>query len=528
MNEIRSLLVLELRSLYGINQFLHTKDPKAKKRCYLLLGAWVILIATVFAYVGGLAYGLCALGMGDIVPMYLTALASLLIVAFGFFTAGNRIFGRKGYDLLASMPVKSSSIVVSRFLAMYAEDLVLTLVVLLPGVAVYGVCTKPGPGFYLTALLGGLLIPAIPLVAATLLGSLVLALSSRMKHKSIMQSVLMVGLVIAVMVGSFRMGPAMEEMTPEAFASLAVTIRDLFGQMYPPALWLGDAMAGGDLMGLGLFALVSLGILVLALLVVTANFQAIKRRLQSFTAKHDYKLGAMQSRGLRKALYLREAKRYFSSSVYVTNTIVGPILGCILAVALGIVGLDGVQSYLQLPLDLTGLLPFVFAGVFCMMTTTATAISMEGRQFWVVKSLPIPTKDLLDSKILLNLSLMLSFYLVSVAAMAIGLKPGFWELVWLILIPGAVMVFSVVFGITVNLKLHSFDWEKEETIVKQSASAALGGFAGFFLAAGMGVAVFLIPAEFGNPARALMCLVLLAVTALLYRKNNRVELHTLS
>ncbi len=525
MNEIRSLLVLELRSLYSINQFLYTKDPRAKKRYCLLIPAWLIVIAMVAFYVGVQVYGLCFLGVGDLVPAYLTVLASMLIVVFGFFTAGNRIFGRKGYDILASLPVKPAAIVISRFLSMYAEYLVLTGIILVPGVVVYGVCMRPGIGYYLLTLAGALMTPAIPLVAATLLGSLVLAVSSRMKNKSIMQSVLTVGLVALILVGSFRTGPALEEMTPEAFLALVQSVQAVFGQLYPPAIWLGNGIIFGDFGSLGLFALVSLGSAAFTVVLVVANFHGILRRLQSFSARHDYKLTSLESRSLRTALYIREVKRYFASPIYVTNTIVGPIMGCIMAVALAVLGIDRMQEMLMLPFDMESLLPFVFAGIFCTMTTTAVSLSMEGKHFWVVKSLPIPAKALLDSKILLNISLMAPFYVVSLIALVIATKPSPLELMWLILIPGVVILFSVVIGITVNLKFHSFDWEKEEAVVKQSASAALGGFAGLFLAVVLGFAVY--AAQFAEIAKGVACLLVLAVTVLLYRNNNRTVLNEL-
>ncbi len=525
MNEIRTLLTLELRSLYSINKFLHTKDQKAKNRYYLLIPAWLLLIGMVMFYVGGQAYGMCILGLGDMVPAYLTVLASMLIVVFGFFTAGNRIFGQKGYDILASMPIKSSTIVISRFLAMYVEYLALTLMILLPGAVVYGFCQKPGIGYYLLTLVGALFTPAIPLVVAALAGSLVLAVSYRMKNKSLVQSALMVALVILILAGSFQLGPALEEMTPEAFASLLQRVQETLGQLYPPALWLGEGIVYGDLGSLGFFLLASAGVAALTVWIVAVNFHRLLRRQGNFTAKHDYKLTSLESRGLLKALYIREAKRYFASSIYVTNTIMGPILGSILAVALAVVGMDGVREMWMLPFDIGPFLPFVFAGVFCTMTTTSVSVSMEGKHFWVVKALPIPTKALLDSKLLLNLSLMAPFYGVSLVAMTIAMKPAPLELLWLALTPASIILFSVVIGITVNLKFHSFDWEKEEAVVKQSTASALGGFAGVLLAAALGWAVFTM----GNThtAKALACLLTLLLTAVLYRRNNQAILNEL-
>ncbi len=518
MGELRSLLWMELRSLWGINKFLHTRDSRAKRQGYLLLGAWVILLAMVCFYVGGLVWGLCVLGLGEIVPACLTVLASGLILVFGIFTAGNRLFSPRGYDLLAAMPLKTESVVLGRFLCLYVEDLLLTLAVTVPGLAVYGFCGTPGLGRLAGILLGTLFVPAIPLVLSALLGTAVLAVSARVKHKSLVQSVLMVLLVVAILSVSLRAEEL--DITPEALTSLARMIGALLGTVYPPALWIGSGPVG-----LALFALLSGAVTVCALWLMTRVFHRVLANLGNVSAKHNYSMGTLERRGLRKALYLREAKRYFSSSVYVTNTIIGPILGTIASVSLGLSGLDALA--LPVGLDLPGLLPIGLAAAFCMMTTTSASISMEGRQFWVIQSLPIPTKVWLDSKILLNLSLMAPFYLVSLGALSLALKPNLPELLWLIAIPTAVILFSVVFGITVNLKFHSFDWEREETVVKQSLSAGLGSFAGFFLSIALGVAVYLTPADWAVVTRALLCLTTLAITAVLYRHNNRAQLQTL-
>ncbi len=521
MNEIRTLTALELRKLYGFNKFRHTKDKKARNNYRLLLGAFLILIAMVVCYVGGLVYGLCILGMGNVVMAYLAFIASLLVFAFGIFKAGNQIFGHKGYDLLASMPLRQSSIVISRFVAMYAEDCILTLVVMVPGAVVYAFMQKPDFGFYLSAVLGSLLIPAIPLVAATLIGTVIMALSSRMKNKSLVQTVLMLLLVVGVLVGSFGMGSFAEELTPEMLTDLARTVSALIGKLYPPAVWLGQ----GSLGGLALFAALSVGLMALAILIAAKHFHSIMRRLMTFSAGKSYAIGQMESRGLLKALYLRELKRYFSSSVYVTNTIVGPIMGCLLAGGLCFAGVDTVTQ--QIPLDLGKLMPFVFTAAFGMMTTTAVSISMEGKQFWIVKSLPIPAKTLFDSKILLNLSLMLPFYVLSEIFLVIALKPGMLELLWLLLVPGSILLFAVVFGITVNLKLHSFDWEQETQPVKQSASTALGGFAAPLISIALGFGIFFVPEQMTDLAMAAVCVLLLAGTAFLYQHNNKAKLESL-
>ncbi len=525
MNKLWTLTALELRSLYGINKILHTKDPRAKSRYRMLAVAWVILLAMAFFYVGALVYGLCLLGLREIVPAYLVMIASLLIFAFGIFRAATAVFGKTGFDLLSSMPVSSGAIVLSRILALYAEDLILALVVMVPGIGVFAFLQRPDPLFYLTALVGTVFLPAIPLVISVVLDTLILAISAGMKHKSLIQTLLMILLVVGILAGSFQIGPAAESLTPEMLSQMAQTIAGLIGKVYPPALWLGSAMVGAASGNLLLFLLASLGLMALVTVLISRFHHRIMGALLSFSTGQNYQIGAMERRSLAKALYFRELRRYFSSSIYVTNTIIGPIMGCLLTGFLCFGGMDALEG--ALPLDIQPLLPLCFGAVFCMMTTTSTSISMEGRHFWVVKSMPIPTKALLDSKIALNLSLMAPFYVLSEVFLIIAAKPNPLELLWLVLIPLLIILFAVVFGITVNLKLHSFDWEKEEQVVKQSASAALGGFAGLLVSALLGGLLFLVPETLDSLVKVLMCSVLLLATALLYRKNNTVHLENL-
>ncbi len=525
MGEIRTLLTLELRSLYDLNKARYTKNPAEIKRNRSMCLVWLILIAVVFVYVGGLVWSLCSLGLGEIVPAYLGAVASLLILVFGLFTAGNRIFGQKGYDILASLPVKTRSIVISRFLSLYIGDLAVALAVILPGTVVYGYCCRPDVGFYLRMLLCGLFIPAIPLVISTVVGTVILAISSRMKGKNLAQTLLMILLVVGIMIGSFSAEGIVNNMTAEKLSQLAQTINQAIGKLYLPALWFSRAVGQGSVGSLSLFLLVSLAVVAVAIWIATVNFHGILRRLGSFNTRNDYQIGAMKHTGLLKALYVRELKRYFASSIYVTNTILGPILGAVMAVVLCFTGLELIQN--TLPVDVTGLLPVAVGAVFCMMTTTSVAVSMEGKQFWIVKSLPVPAKTLLDSKILLQLTLMLPCYGVALVAMCVATRPGLLALLWMICIPVSLMLFSAVVGITVNLTFHSFDWEKEETVVKQSLSAMLGGFAGVLLALGLGVLLLAVPIRFGTVVKVAACVMILLVTAWLYRKNNQVKLEEL-
>ncbi len=179
LNEIWLLTKLELYNIFGWNRFYHNKNQK-ERRNYLLVSVAIILVLFILAgYVGMLSYGLIILNLSEIVISYLALIASLLIIAFGFFKVGNVLFRKQGYDLVASLPVKQSSIVISRFLSMYVEEFLIALCAILPGMIVYGVMMKPSFSFYLITIIGTLFLPLIPL--SIILFSVVFGITANLK-----------------------------------------------------------------------------------------------------------------------------------------------------------------------------------------------------------------------------------------------------------------------------------------------------------------------------------------------------------
>ncbi len=522
--QIRALLCLELKNLYGLNVFRHTRDRKVKNRMKLLMVAWVIMVVMAIVYTGGLSYGLIFLGAEAAVPAYLVFLASLLILVVDLFKAGNVMYRKNGYDSLSSLPLSQTAVVISRFIRMYVENLAVSFCVMVPGMVVYSLLVGGGHLFWVSGLLTILTLPLIPMAVTVLFGALITGVSSRMKHKSLVEAGLSVLLVVGVMLASSGLVAIEGEITPEMLRELAATVLELLKKIYPPAVWLGESLVEGRLIGVIGAAGGSLIVVALMTVIVSVSYHEVCRRLHSTTAKHDYRMKRLSRRSVLGALYRREMKRYFASGIYVTNTIIGPMIGTLLAGTLLVVGPEQLTQILPVEVEMTGLVPFLIAGIFCMMPTTATSVSMEGKHWWIAKSLPLETKTILDAKLLMNLGLIFPFYLSTEVLLILALKPGFLDLVWLILIPALLILFACVFGITANLLLPVMDWESEVAVVKQSASSLVGEMGGFLLAVVFMVAAMVLPGEFTDLYKAVLCVLLAVVTACLYRKNNRTNL----
>ena len=317
LKQIKILTKLELCNLCGLNVLCFSKDKRAKKKSLGLLAIWIILLAMLIFYVGGLTYGLIYSGLEEAVPTYLITLSSAVIFVFGVLKAGSVIFRKEGYDILCVLPLSKGSVVISRLLVvsrllrMYVEDLLMALAVLLSGMAVYVWNLHPGVGFYLTGLLGWGSIPLIPIAASIFIGALITGISSRMRHKSLVAAGLSILAVLGIMYGSSRLSAMDGSIDPEMLQNLSATVMALLRKVYPPAVLLGTAITRGDILSGVLCAAVSLAVFAVVAAGVVLCFQKICESLYSNAAKHNYQMGALKASTVLSSLCRREFRRYF-------------------------------------------------------------------------------------------------------------------------------------------------------------------------------------------------------------------------
>lgn len=258
--------------------------------------------------------------------------------------------------------------------------------------------------------------------------------------------------------------------------------------------------------------------------VVSVHFSKICQGLFSTTAKHDYQMTELKSVSILSALYKKEVKRYFASSIYVTNTIIGPLMMAAFAIAVFVAGEETILLYFPFMDEVTGVVPFAMGAIASMATTTCASISIEGKEWWIIKSLPVSAKTLFDSKLLLNFTINAPCYVISEILLILALKPKGLELVWLIVLPVIFIAFSGVFGITANLLLPNFEWQNEAEVVKQGAAVLVGGLGGSLI-----IIICALPLVFFRQVpqdvmKLIIAVVLAGSTAFLYWKNAKVEL----
>lgn len=528
--QMMRLCSLQMKNLLGINEFRYTKDASKKKRYLGLALVWILLIAMLVAYVAAYVAGMVMIGMEEAVPTCLYATVSILILVLTFFKAGSVLFSMKGYEVLVALPVSKTDIIVSRFLSMYLTNLLAGLLVMVPGCAVYAILVRPNAWFYVVSVSCALFLPMLPLTIASILGAAITALSSRSKHKSLGETLLMILVVVGIIVFSITTSGQAEQMDTDMLKDFTQTLQTQIEGIYPPACWYGNALSG-DIAAWVMLLVIPTVIFTLFVAVLQKYYQGICSAINAVNAKNNYKMQQLHASGKVTALCKKELKRYFSSSVYVTNTIIGNVMAVVLMVALVFVDTAQLEYFMgvtNIEEILRRCIPFLIASLMSMNTMSASSISMEGNTFWQIQILPIQSRDVYNSKILASLIVTAPFYLLSVLLAFIKIRPSVWDFVWIIVIPACYVVFFAVFGLSVNLAFPVLNWESEVRAIKQSAATMVAMLLGMLSSVIPLLVSIFADEHLGNLISMVVVVLLAVLTGILYNNNNKKELIRLS
>lgn len=480
MREYWILTKIKLLSLLGLNKARHATDPEEKKkarRSLLILVVMVVALGNVSVTYTLLLLSALPGAELDAITLMSAGLSGFLVL-FSTLSVKGLLFAGGDYDTVMSRPIPHLSIVWSRITALYAYNAFYALLFFVPMLVIYAIRCAPGMMFYPAAILLLPIMPALPTCIGIVLGTAATYATSKMKKAALFNTALQMLLALLIMAVSMRLGSSMGSVAPDA-AEKAVSI-------YPPAGLYAGALGGNALSGL-LFAAISLAALFVTGQIVAKIFLPLSTRLLSVAQNAPTVRRNRQTtrvRGALSALYRVEWKRYLSSSIYVTNTAFGELMLIVMAV-LAVIKRADIAAFLaasEMPI-LKEMLPLALAMPISMAATTPCAVSMEGRQLWIVKSLPVRARDWLLSKVLVSLTPALPAILLSATAIALALGLEIEAFAMLCLVPAVYAFFMAVFGLMINLAFPKFDWKSEAEAVKQSLAVGIVVMAGMLFAA---------------------------------------------
>ena len=227
-NKYLLLLKMQLYNLFGINRILHSHSKKEKQRSMALGGIFILVIGLMIAYSTIISISLASMGAVNVLPTISALVCSLITLILTFLKSSGVLIGLRDYDMVMSLPVKNSEVVLSRLTMVYLKNLLISVIVVLPSVVIFGINSEVGISGNTMFLLSFLFLSVIPMIVSLGLGVLISAVSSRSKHKNILSLVLSTLIVLLIVAASAKA----QSMDSDEILNIGIMLSNMANKLY--------------------------------------------------------------------------------------------------------------------------------------------------------------------------------------------------------------------------------------------------------------------------------------------------------
>ena len=505
------------KQLMEVFSWLYKDRKTGKIRDVKGIAVYVLLYLFLFGFLGTAFYAvadmLCApllsVGMGWFY-WCLTGLISIFLGVFGsVFNTYSSLYGAKDNDFLLSLPIPTSQIILVRLFGVYTMGLVYELIVMVPTMVVWFIKAPFSIIGYICVILIPFILSFFVLVLSAILGWVVALIAGKLKHKNIITVFISLAFIA---VYYYVYGKAYQML--QILLVNAQEVGNKFKTALYPLYQMGLAAEGNILSMLIFTAVIGLSVLIVYA-VLSRSFLGLATSNKG-SAKAKFKGQNQKVKSVGGALLQKEFRRFLGSSNYMLNCGLG-ILFMPLAAVMLVWKADVIREIISAPF-LQKYIPLVaLAGIAVIATMndiTSPSVSLEGKNIWLVQSLPVSSKQVLTAKLKLHLLLTVipAIPLIIVAEWLI--KPN---LVFAVLIPAVALLFILlmaVLGLAVNIKMPNLNWTSEIVPIKQSLSVTVALFGGWVIVGIFALGYYFTRNIFTVPVFMLLVGVILLATSL--------------
>ena len=472
---INKILTLIKADRHSIN-ILNTDITKNKFK-NISSTAFVVIIIGILCYAMGMYANMMAeplykQGYTYIMLALMIFVSLILCVVNTIYKSQGVLFVSKDNDLLLSLPIEKKVILASRIIKLMLLEYIWTAIILVPSLVVYVYYEGLTLSLIISSVVMLIALPIIPVILGTILGYISVAISSRFKKKNIMQIIISLVVFALTFYFSFKLSGNLNELINKA-QDIYKTLKEIY---YPLGLYI-ECIEKLDVLKLLAILAINLIPLILFILVFSLMYFKIISKLSENHSKSKFTFTTLKAESPFDALFAKEAKKYFRSSVYLLNTIVGPSLLMIGAAFLLIKGIDIaklVGENTQLLQQLEEYIPILLYMVAAMCVSTAnisaSSISIEGKNIQIFKSLPVDTMSIFLAKTAFHFFVVFVPTILSVVLASVALKVSAINLIIIVITLALSIFMQAILGVVINLFLPKLDGS-EIAIVKQSASS---------------------------------------------------------
>lgn len=503
---LKALIAVQLRASFSMLFQIGSRGKKSTPVKKILVGLLVVYIVGVLGISTGFYFKMLLDGLKPAGLDWLYfAIAGITAFVLGFigsvYMAQSALFAAKDNETLLSMPIPSHLILLSRTCTLYLLTLLFQAVILVPALVVWLIYQPFSLGMLVMFVLCALLLPFLVLVLSFLLGWLLAQISQRVRFKNLLIILFSLAFMAAYFILYSRLMSELANLLQRG-SEIAAAVRRVF----VPAYHMGIAITQQSVISLLVFAAFCLIPFGLVMLVIASNYNKVLTTVRG-GPKVLYKGGGIRQGSLMGALTKKELRRFFSSPIYMLNSAITLVmmLGGAIYLLFSSKVITDLTTQMAMPSQLIGLvIVLAIALMSASVTMSSSAISLEGKQFWIIQTLPVSALQSLLAKAAAHV--IICFPPIAITGIIMGFLFQFnaFYCVMSILLPLCTALFFALFGLLINLHFPKMSWQSETEVVKQSMSAFLAMFLGMTLMAGLGILYIAKLAEYIKPEAYLM------------------------
>ena len=485
---IKTLLQKQLTEIFKAYFFDMKKNKSRSKISTILYFALFIVLMVVImgAMFGAFSFVLSpiiGLGFGWLYYAIFSLIAVLFGVFGGVFSTYSGLYLAKDNDLLLSMPIPVRAIMVSRLLGVYLMGLMYSVVAIIPATIIY-LITAP---ISIKTIIGAVILPItlslFVLALSCIFGYLVAKISLKLKNKSFVTVIISLAFFALYYFVYFK---------ASSFVGELIKNVDIYGEKikdHAYVFYIIGKSCEGDIVSL--LAVISVVLLFLALTLYVISRSFVKIATSSAAVKKiEYKQKDGVKRSQFSAVLTKELKRFTASPNYMLNCGLGVVFMPALGVFVLIKG-ESIRSILETQFSgFEGLVYAASVALICMiasMNDIATpSISLEGKMLWQIRSLPVPTRLVLKSKLMLQIFINILPVLFCVGCVIASLRPSLLTGVLMVILTVAYVMFHALFSLYCGLHKPNLNWTNEVVPIKQGLNVLFAIFGGWGYAIAMG------------------------------------------
>ena len=395
--------------------------------------------------------------------------------------------GRPFIEILKTVPL-------SEIISMYSVELLFSLIIMVPHGVVMLILTH-NISLFLIPLLLAFTLPIIPIAFAILLSILVTMLTAKFKAANMVFTILYTLIIVAISGMSMFINNMRNEQAVNSFT----TMGNILKWINPSYAFIELALAGNKLFILAYVA-TNILVVIFSILFIVLAFDRLHEIVSSVSMKKNYVRKDLKNKGEGKLLLSLEFKRLANSKFYFANTVMGSImavLGSTVFIISFTQAFNGVTDVDALAVMKAMLIPMyiaICAMIIGLVNPTTACINIEGKNFWIIKSLPIDQKKYLRTKLFFSWILTLPAALIASTIAVIFYHDNLIDIVFAFVIPLIYSVLNSLIGLIIALHYPLLKWSNEQEAVKSSKTVTICLFINLGMATVIGTPLIVLSA----------------------------------